>query len=109
MTRSVRIVCRPEVAVGFALAGLPVVEASSPADGAARTLALAAAPDTGVVLVEDECYAALSEAERRSLERRPLPMIVSFPGPARGARAEADEEYLAEILRQAIGYRVRLR
>jgi vacuolar-type H+-ATPase subunit F/Vma7 len=109
MTRAVRIVCRPAAALGFVLAGLPVIEVASAAEGAARALALAADPDVGVVLLEEDGYAALSEAQRRALERRPLPMIVPFPGPERRGAAEAPEEYLAEVLRQAVGYRVRLR
>jgi vacuolar-type H+-ATPase subunit F/Vma7 len=109
MTRAVRIVCQPAAALGFVLAGLPVVEVASAAEGAARALGFAADPDVGVILLEEACYAALSEAQRRALERRPLPMIVPVPGPERRAVAEAPEEYLAEILRQAVGYRVRLR
>jgi hypothetical protein len=34
---------------------------------------------------------------------------VPFPGPAWEARGEAAEAYIVELLRQVIGYRVRLR
>jgi vacuolar-type H+-ATPase subunit F/Vma7 len=106
---TVRVVCRPEVAAGFALAGLPTVEAGTPEEGAGRILALAAQPDVGVILVEDSFYDALSDDLQKDLGRRVLPMVVPFPGPVWGERAEGAEAHIVEILRQAIGYRVRLR
>lgn len=109
MTYALRVLCRPEVAAGFALAGLMPREADSPEDGAAALAALAAQPDSGVVLVEDRFYDALPEEMRHQIGRRPLPLLVPFPGPAWAARGEAAEEYIVELLRQVIGYRVRLR
>lgn len=106
--KSVRAVCRPELAPGFALAGLAAVEAGSPAEGGRRLEALLDEPEAGVVLVEEPFYAALSEESRRRLGRRPLSMVVPFPSPVWAAGVSA-EAYVVEILRQAIGYRVRLR
>lgn len=103
-----RVLCSPEVAPGFALAGLAPVEAATAQEGAARLQTLLDAPGLGVLLVEEPFYAALPEEALRQLGRRPLPMVVPFPGPAWSARLSA-EAYVVEILRQAIGYRVRLR
>lgn len=109
MKRSVRIVCRSELAPGFALAGLQIDEARTAAEGAARIAALAQDPGVGLLLADEACWAALPESERRALVRKPLPLIVPFPGPAWAPAAAAPEAHLAEILRQALGYRVRLR
>jgi vacuolar-type H+-ATPase subunit F/Vma7 len=109
MGYGVRVVCRPEVAAGFALAGLPTVEAGSPEEGASRIIALTSQPDIGVILAEDRFYEALSDDVQKDLGRRALPMVVPFPGPAWDERAEGAEAHIVEILRQAIGYRVRLR
>lgn len=109
MKYTARVICRPEVASGFALAGLPTVEAGSREEGAARLLALAAHPEIGVILIEDRFYEGLPEDARRAIGRRPLPMIVPFAGPAWAESAVAAENYIVEILRQAIGYSVRLR
>ena len=46
--------------------------------------------------------------ERRALARRPLPMVVPFPIPRRALAAPAPDAFIAELLRQAIGYRVRI-
>jgi vacuolar-type H+-ATPase subunit F/Vma7 len=109
MNAQVAVVCRPEVAGGFALAGLAPAVAGDAAAGEAAVERLLGREDLGVLLVEEAIYDALPVELRRRLGRRPLPMVVPFPGPAWRARPEGPESYVVEILRQAIGYRVRLR
>lgn len=65
--------------------------------------------DIGVLLVEQGLLEGLADAERQALMRRPTPVVVPFPGPAWGERASPAEGYVLELLRRAIGYRVRLR
>ena len=108
MRDRVRILCRPAVAAGFRLAGFTPEEAEDTGEGARRLAGLLEQPDTGVVLVEEAFHAVLSEAERRALARRPLPLVVPFPEPSWTRPAEGPEAFIAELLRQAIGYRVRL-
>jgi vacuolar-type H+-ATPase subunit F/Vma7 len=109
MSHPVRVLCRPEVAAGFGLAGLRAVSAATAAEGEARLRELLRDPDAGVVLVEDGLYEALAADTRRQLGRRPLPMVVPFPGPTWAERAAGPEAYILELLRQVIGYRVKLR
>jgi hypothetical protein len=42
------------------------------------------------------------------LDRQALPVVAPVPGPSWDARRDA-EAYIMEVLRQAIGYRVRAR
>lgn len=105
----VRVLCRPEIAAGFALAGLRTVEAASARDGAERLRDLLTASDIGVVLMEEAFYDALPEDLRRQVGRRPLPMVVPLPEPAWAPPGEEAETYIVELLRQVIGYRVRLK
>jgi vacuolar-type H+-ATPase subunit F/Vma7 len=109
MVHHLRVVCRPEVAVGFTLAGLEPIEASSPDAGTEAVRDLLTRPDVGVALVQDVFYDALPDEIRRQLGRRPLPLVVPFPGPAWGERPTESEAYIVELLRQVIGYRVRLK
>ena len=109
MVRQLRVVCRPEVAVGFALAGLKPIEASSTDAGIEAVQDLLTHPDVGVALVQDAFYDALPEEIRRRVGRRPLPLVVPFPGPTWGERPTESEAYIVELLRQVIGYRVRLK
>ena len=108
MSHTVAIVCRPQVAVGFALAGLQPIEASDGETAAACIAALSGDRDVGVILVEEPLHDALPIEARRTLADRPLPMIVPFPGPAWRTPDAQAHEYVVELLRQAIGYRVRL-
>jgi len=105
----VRVVCRPEIAAGFALAGLRPVEFSSDDEGRERLQELLTEPELGVALVEAGFYDRLPEEMRRRFGRRPLPMIVPFPEPSWTEKPDAAEAYIVELLRQVIGYRVRLR
>jgi vacuolar-type H+-ATPase subunit F/Vma7 len=106
---AVRVLCRPEVGAGFRLAGVPIVEAATPAAAVDAFRELLGDPTVGVVLMEETFHEALPEELRRHLGRKPLPMVVPFPGPAWAGRPEAAESYIVELLRQVIGYRVRLR
>jgi len=90
-------ICRPEVAVGLRLAGIPVLEATSPSEVPDRIAGL-----TGLVLLQDDLH-----DRETDLEVPGGPVVVPFPGP-RWRPGELDEHVL-EILRRAIGYRVRLR
>ena len=104
----VRIVCRPPLAPGFELAGLAVDLAS---DGAAATEVLrrlAGEPKCGIVLIDSVLHRALPDEVRARFERQPRPLITPFPAPGWDEAAEA-EAVVLEILRQAIGYRVRPR
>jgi vacuolar-type H+-ATPase subunit F/Vma7 len=109
MSYAVRVVGPPEVAVGFALAGMATSSAGTPAEGNGCVKELLSRPDIGVILLEERLHAGLSKDIRRELARRPLPIVVPFPGPSWVPRAEGPDSYILELLRQAIGYRVRLR
>ena len=108
MRDRVRILCRPAVAAGFRLAGLEPAEAADSGDGARRLARLLEDEEAGVILVQDDFYAALPDAERRALARRALPLLVPFPAPSWAPAPEGPEAFIAELLRLAIGYRVRL-
>jgi vacuolar-type H+-ATPase subunit F/Vma7 len=97
------------VAGGFGLAGLRTVEAGTPVEAGDRLRELRRQPDVGVIMVEDTLYDRLAEELNREFSRRPLPMVVPFPGPLWQVRPEGAEAYIVELLRQVVGYRVRLK
>jgi vacuolar-type H+-ATPase subunit F/Vma7 len=108
MSHTARVLCQPDLAAGFELAGLRVREASSAEQAAEHLRALFSHAEVGVLLVDERLHRRLSEGLRRELARRALPMIVPFPGPSWMERRDPDA-YVLELLRQAIGYRVRLK
>lgn len=107
MTNLVRVICRPGSAPGFALLGLmplPVVEGAAVEDAVEPALARA---DTGVLLIEESVYDALPSDLRTRVDKSARPVVVPFPGPVWLEAAPA-EERVVELLRRAIGYRVKL-
>jgi vacuolar-type H+-ATPase subunit F/Vma7 len=109
MAHRVHVLCRPEVTPGFALAGLQASAAIGGADAAEVLRALATDPTVGVVLLQDDLLRELPAGTMTALERRPLPVVVPFPGPKVGTSEAGPEAYIVELLQQAVGYRVRLR
>jgi vacuolar-type H+-ATPase subunit F/Vma7 len=109
MSYALHVIARPQVAAGFGLAGVRADEAPDAAEGVARLREQLHDPAAGVVMLEDSFYDALPDDLRAELGRRPLPMVVPVPGPQWGERRTAAEAYIVELLRQVIGYRVRLR
>jgi vacuolar-type H+-ATPase subunit F/Vma7 len=109
VSHTVRAVSHSDLAAGFELAGLRSTEARTPDEVSQRLRELHADPGVGVILLEESLYSALPEELHREFGRRPLPMIVPFPGPRWAAEAESAEAYIVELLRQVVGYRVKLK
>lgn len=108
MTHGVRVLCRPATAAGFALAGIVADAADDEGAVEAALRGLLARRELGVVLLEEPLYATLAPDLRAQVDRVAQPVVVPFPGPAWRAAPSAEEQ-VVELLRRAIGYRVRLR
>ena len=104
----VRVVSRAARASGYGLAGLPVTTAEDAARATAAVARLAAEKDVGIVLVDEELHRGLPRDLMQRLDRQGLPIVIAVPAPRWDQRNEA-EDYILDILRQAIGYRVRAR
>lgn len=105
---TVRVICRPGVGAGLELAGLRAIEVEPGPEAEKEVERAAGEASVGVVLVQEEIYRALSDEVLRSYARQPLPLLVPFPGPA-WREGPPPEVYLLELLRRAVGYRVKLR
>ena len=107
----VRAVTTAPLASGFRLAGLVVDDADVHEDAAAIGRRLVAAADraqTGILFIEQRLFDAAPDVVRHELERRSLPIIVPVPSATFAPAAHAAEDYILDLLRRAIGYRVRL-
>jgi vacuolar-type H+-ATPase subunit F/Vma7 len=103
--RGLIVIARPGSSIGFALAGLEVATADD-ARSAMQTIEELDAR-VGVVIIDEHLYRGLTDEFRQDLNRSAEPVVIPVPGPdwAEGASAH---EYVVEILRRAIGYRVKL-
>ena len=108
MNARLRAICTHETALGFALSGIAPIEAANGAEAADALDALAStSAHGGVIFIESTLYDALPAAKRRQIRRDGLPILMPFPSPTRGELAPEHE--LLEVLRRAVGYRMRLR
>jgi len=108
VSHTLRVICRPGTRSGFALAGVHGIAAADGIEAAAVLSELIGRPEPGVVFVEEPLYRALPETLRVAVEHRAVPIVLPFPGPRDGERPSVESE-LIEMLRVAIGHRVRLR
>lgn len=109
MNARVRAICTRPTALGFALSGIAPIEAANGAEAARALDVLARTPARGgVVFIESALYDALPPATRRQIRREGLPILMPFPSPSAAGGVPPEQELL-EVLRRAVGYRVRLR
>jgi vacuolar-type H+-ATPase subunit F/Vma7 len=101
------VIASPGLSVGFELAGLEVREAADGVEAAKQIVRLVDEDDAGVVIIDQTLYGALPDEMRRSLQRAATPVVIPVPGPDWTEESSA-HEYIVDILRRAIGYRVRL-
>ena len=104
----VAVLADPAVALGFRLAGLrPRVTDSR--ETAEKVLGeMMDESEWGVILVQEDLVPDLEPITRQRGEAS-LPILVPFPAPSGEALHGEAEAYVSELLRRAVGYRVRLR
>ncbi|MGB8332089.1 MAG: V-type ATP synthase subunit F [Polyangiales bacterium] len=100
-------ISRPGLSAGFALAGVPVFEVTDSVDAAGQIDRLLDEASTSVLIIDEVLFRGLPEEIRRNLQRAAYPVLIPVPGPDWTKESTA-HEYIVEILRRAIGYRVRL-
>lgn len=108
MSHSVGVVADPVVSLGFRLAGFRPHVADSVARAAEHVDAMLDDPRWGVILVQEDLMPD-PEPMPPVRSRTGLPILVPFPRPGRERPPGEAEAYVAELLRRAVGYRVRLR
>jgi V/A-type H+-transporting ATPase subunit F len=105
--RGFRVVMRPGAGLGFRLAGGTVVDVP-PGDEAARFRDLLSDPALGVLAVDEEVLMAVPDPLLRRAASRGLPVLLPFSLPRRVAEAGRGREYVAALVRRAIGYHIRI-
>ena len=102
----VAVITDSETSTGFRLAGVEVREAATPEE----TLGLIrdyAAAGYGLLVVNEDLLKGTDEARARLLRGRDLPVVVPLP-PTR-AHLESGEAYIARLVKEHIGFSVKLR
>ncbi len=106
-TQTLQVLTRPGQGLGFRLAGAPVIEV--PVGSEERVVAeVLARPDLGVLAVEEEVWNALPEPVSRRVRQRGVPAILPFALPRRWSETTRGQDYVAAMIRRAVGYHVKI-
>lgn len=108
MSHRVAVVSDATVALGFRLAGVRPQVVGSKEAAASLLSSMVDDPKWGVILVQEDMMPDVPPSGRRR-SREGLPVLVPFPAPSLERPPGEAEAYVAELLRRAVGYRVRLR
>ncbi len=99
------VVTDPDTASGFRLAGVEVIEASSPQEAGKIIPSLLYKDDMGIVAVNEDYMAFLDEAVMTKIEESFRPLIIPIPTGSKGIDRTS---YIERLLRKAIGYNITL-
>lgn len=101
------VLVRPGLALGLRLAGATVEEIAPGAEATALRR-LVADPHLGVLAVQDEVLKATPARILARARRAAVPVILPFAIPARLGEPGRGGEYVAALVRRAVGYAVKL-
>jgi V/A-type H+-transporting ATPase subunit F len=102
-----KIVTRPGDGLGFRLAGAAVEEIGK-GDVAERFKAILADPRLGVLAVEEELLGQVPQPLLEKIGGEGVPVLLPFTLPRRWREVGRGEEYVATLIRRAIGYHVKI-
>jgi|GEM_PF-1407021 len=87
-------------ALGFRLAGVVNARAVEPAQADAEVSQVLADPDAGILVITQECLAALSHKTRKVLSITAKPVVIEIPGKI---AADVPGQRIADLVKKAIG------
>lgn len=98
-----------EAALGFALAGIAARPTETPEELRRQAESLRSQREVRVVLLDELLFRQLPEKLQRELEDSRSPLYIPVPAFRIRRGAVAPEEYVARLMRRAIGYQIKIR
>jgi V/A-type H+-transporting ATPase subunit F len=102
-----KVVTRAGQGLGFRLAGAPVEEITE-GEEASRMTALVNDTGLGVLAVQQELLGHVPQALLQRADREGIPIVVPFALPERWEEVSHGQQYVAALIRRAIGYHVKI-
>jgi vacuolar-type H+-ATPase subunit F/Vma7 len=104
MIAGLTVVCPPEIAAGFQLAGVATVAAETTAEIAPLLTDLADREASEVVAVYEPFLRELDRGLRRRLDETTTPLVIALPSGRPSDAGDDRRTRLLELLRRAVGY-----
>ncbi len=98
-----------DTGLGFQLAGAEVYKAKSSAEAEAGLNSLMLEKDIGIIAINEDFLEGFSENVKKRIEAGRHPIIFPFPSIKKWEEAAPPEEYVALLIRRAIGYHLKIR
>ncbi len=99
----------PESAYGFKLAGVEVQEAFNGEDARKKLISLINDDTSGIVAINEDFMNVVDERTKAKIDSIYRPIVVSIPSKKKLQMTEDRRQYLAGLIRRAIGFDIRLR
>jgi vacuolar-type H+-ATPase subunit F/Vma7 len=101
-------VTREDMARGFSLTGLDVIPVRDASAAVEVVRQLIDSRESGLIILEEGLLQEMEERTRESLLERNIPLVVPVPGELawRDVEQLPPDEYLAELIRHAVGYQL---
>jgi vacuolar-type H+-ATPase subunit F/Vma7 len=106
---SLRVLIRPDLAPGFSLAGVETFPIETPEAASSLLAAWLDAGEGGLIALDANLLAGLTPSVARRLENSDRLFHVSIPGGVFSGTAEARQQRIAALIRQAIGFHITFR
>jgi len=103
-------ILHPDLARGFALAGVDVTTYTDTHEGQQALATAVESLGYGLVVVEQSLLDSLDPRTREAVYARNIPLVIAVPGELRWepAKAEAADDYVAALIRRAVGYQLNI-
>ncbi|MBI5043914.1 MAG: V-type ATP synthase subunit F [Nitrospirae bacterium] len=98
-----------DTGLGFQLAGVEVFKAKSSAEAESSLCNLMLDKDIGIIALNEDFLEGFSERIKKRLEGSKHPIVFPFPSIKKWEETAPPEEYVARLIRRAIGYHLKIR
>lgn len=100
----------PDNALGFRLAGVDVVEASSENEAREKLVALINDDTSGIIAINEGFMGAIDERTRQRIDTLYRPIVVPLPFKEKLIEGgEGRRKYLSRLVRRAVGFDITLK
>ncbi|MFQ5586182.1 MAG: V-type ATP synthase subunit F [Thermodesulfobacteriota bacterium] len=99
----------PGGALGFKMVGIETIEAEGDNDLADFLSDEGGHEEIGVLVVEEKMLAGVPDEIMRRIKRKGVPVIVPIHIPEEWQKVGVTEDYIANLIKSAIGYRLKIK
>lgn len=98
----------PDTADGFNLTPVVTHVCETPQEAVQKLRELLNDDTIGIIIINEDFFQQVDERTRKKIDRIYRPIVVPVPAKKTVSRAEARRDYLASLIRLAVGFDIKL-